>query len=59
MNQSIKSIKYKKHTINIVEDADCSSPRENDNITKMVMFHNSYNLGDEQTNYNKSDYSSS
>ena len=46
----------KKYRIKIIQDNDPYSPRENDNLGKMVCFHGRYNLGDKH-NYDHRDYS--
>lgn len=39
-----------KYKLEILHDEDCPwSPRENDNIGKMIFFHGRYNLGDKHT----------
>ena len=45
------------NTLKIQYDEITESPREWDNITTMVCFHNRYNLGDKHT-YNKNDFDS-
>jgi hypothetical protein len=45
--QSLDSIEYKGHTINIFPDGDAPNPRkEFDSLGTMVCFHRRYNLGD-------------
>jgi hypothetical protein len=46
----------KKYRIKIIQDNDPYSPRENDNLGKMVCFHGRYNLGDKH-DYDHRDYS--
>lgn len=46
MNTPIETQGYKGYTIKIVRDDDVESPREWDNLGKMICFHNKYNLGD-------------
>jgi hypothetical protein len=46
--QSLDSIEYKGHLINIFPDEDAPNPRkEFDHLGTMVCFHRRYNLGDE------------
>jgi hypothetical protein len=42
--------------LKVVHDSSAESPREWDNLGKMICFHNRYNLGDKH-NYNADDYS--
>jgi len=51
----MESIKYKNHTINIVDDECPESPREWDNLGKMICFHSRYDLGDKH-DINHDDY---
>ncbi|MGA3116531.1 MAG: hypothetical protein ABSF90_19080 [Syntrophobacteraceae bacterium] len=45
--QSLGSIEYKSHIINIFPDEDAPNPREEfDHLGTMVCFHRRYNLGD-------------
>jgi hypothetical protein len=44
-----------KYQIDIIQDSDPESPREWDNLGKMVCFHSSYNLGDKH-DYNHNNY---
>jgi hypothetical protein len=44
----MEEIQYKDHTIKIIQDDDSESPREWDNLGKMVCKHRDYKLGDEQ-----------
>ena len=47
-----QSIEFKGHTIKIVHCEDTESPRDFDcNIGKMVCFHNRYDLGDSEKEY--------
>lgn len=46
----------KKYRIKIIQDNDPISPRENDNLGKMVCFHGRYDLGDKH-DYDHRDYS--
>jgi len=48
---------YKGYEIEIVEDQDPFSPREDDNLGTMVCFHGRYSLGDKHA-YKQGDYSS-
>jgi len=41
-----ETVQYKGHTISIERDEDPINPRENDNMGKMVCFHDNYVLGD-------------
>lgn len=43
------TIEYKGYTIKIAQDESPESPREWDNLGKMVCFHSRYNLGDKHT----------
>ena len=43
--------------LRIIQDENPNDPREDDNLTKMVCFHNRYDLGDKH-NYNEDDYNS-
>ena len=49
----------KGYTIRILRDDDGESPREWDNAGKMVCWHNGYNLGDEQSRQDVSEWLSS
>jgi hypothetical protein len=42
--------------LKVVQDSSADSPREWDNLGKMICFHNRYDLGDKH-NYNANDYS--
>jgi len=46
-----------KYTVKVVRDEEPNSPREDDNLGKMVCFHKRYNLGDKH-NYNFHNYDS-
>lgn len=46
----------KKYRIKIIQDENPNSPREDDNLGKMVCFHGRYNLGDKH-DYDHRDYS--
>jgi hypothetical protein len=46
--EAIYTEEYKGYTIEILPDAEPTSPREWDNAGKMVCWHNRYTLGDEQ-----------
>ena len=46
-----------KYTVKVVRDEVPNSPREDDNLGKMVCFHKRYNLGDKH-NYNFHNYDS-
>lgn len=48
---------YRGETIRIKQDENPESPREWDNLGKMICFHRRYNLGDKHT-YDYSDYES-
>ncbi len=43
---TIKKIEYRGFNINVEQDENAESPREWDNMGKMVCLHNRYNLGD-------------
>jgi len=45
--KKMDNIEYKGYTINIKQDENTESPREWDNLGKMLCFHNRYTLGDE------------
>ena len=47
--------KIGKYTVSVVRDENPISPREDDNLGKMVCFHRSYNLGDKH-DYNPDNY---
>jgi len=48
MTDIIKKIEYKDYILEIYQDYDNFNPRlEFDNLSKMVCFHNNYNLGDD------------
>ena len=51
MTDAIETIKYKGHTIEICQDENPFSPREDDNICEFHCSHRRYNLGDEGFNY--------
>ena len=53
--EEIKLLNQK--VLRIIQDENPNDPREDDNLTKMVCFHNRYDLGDKH-NYNKDDYNS-
>ena len=48
MNQPVETFEHAGLHVEIHHDEDCSSPRENDNVAKLVCWHRNYNLGDEQ-----------
>ena len=52
----MKTIIYKEHNINIFNDDTPETPREWDNLTKMICFHRRYELGDKH-DYNNENYS--
>jgi len=56
-NEPIEVKNIGKYRIKLFQDMDPQSPREDDNLGKMVCFHKSYNLGDKH-NYNPNDYES-
>ena len=43
----VETIEYRGHEIKVYQDPDAESPREWDNLGKMVCFHRRYALGDE------------
>jgi hypothetical protein len=45
----------KNYKLEVVEDMHPYNPRKDDNITKLICFHNRYNLGDEHS-YKHSNY---
>lgn len=53
---TIKEIKRDNKILKIVYDDSPESPREWDNLSKMICFHKRYDLGDEHS-YNSNDYS--
>lgn len=57
MNDTLETIEYKDHTINIYSDTDPESPREWDNLGTMLCFHKRYSLGD-KTELKSDDFSS-
>ena len=52
----IKTLKHKGYTIKVVQDEEPQSPREFDNLGKMVCFHKRYTLPNE-TSHKSTDYS--
>lgn len=54
--ETYETIEYRGFNINIHYDDCGESPREWDNLGKMVCWHRRYNLGDEQPNENNEDY---
>jgi len=50
MNEAVETIKYKGHKIEIFNDEDGYSPRENDNMCVFHIAHRNFNFGDK--NYN-------
>jgi len=55
----VETLKLKNNkTLEIVHDEDADSPRDWDNLTKMVCFHRRYRLGDLSDSYIEDDYSS-
>lgn len=57
MSEAINEKKVGHYLIEIFPDNDPDSPRNWDNLGKMVCFHRRYNLGDKH-DYNHSDYNS-
>src|SRR5690606_14483546 len=53
--ETLETIKYKGYDIDIVVDDSAESPREWDNVGKMVCQHGRYHLGDEQYKNNYTD----
>lgn len=49
---------YHGYTIEYDQDHEPENPREMDNVTTMVCFHRSYNLGDDDHGYKQSDFNS-
>jgi len=47
----METIKYKGYTINIIQDEEARNPREDfvESYSKMICFHNRYDLGDEHS----------
>jgi hypothetical protein len=56
-NEPITTERIDNYEIEIYQDESPFSPREDENLSKMVCFHNRYNLGD-KNDYNSNDYSS-
>jgi len=56
--ETVETIDYKGHEINIVNDLHAGSPRGWDNLGTMICFHKRYSLGDDNHDYNYEDYSS-
>jgi len=55
METILETLKYKNHTIDIVQDENAPNPRtEYDNVGKMICFHRHYSLGDKH-NYSSPD----
>lgn len=54
--EPIKTLTTKTKTLNIYPDDNAESPREWDNLSKMVCSHRRYNLGDKH-DYDTNDYS--
>ncbi len=46
MNEAIRTEQYKGYKISFYQDEDSESPREWDNLGKMICFHRKYILGD-------------
>jgi hypothetical protein len=55
MDNVVKSIKANNLTLNIFQDEYADSPRNWDNLGKMVCFHRRYNLGDKH-DFNSDDF---
>jgi hypothetical protein len=55
--EAIETIKKLNYKLEIFQDEDARSPREDDNLGTMVCFHRRYNLGDKHE-YNSDNYSS-
>lgn len=53
-DEKMDNIEYKGYTINITQDENAESPREWDNLGKMLCFHKRYTLGDESLHENYS-----
>ena len=53
-DEAVVTEEYKGHTINIFQDADPISPREDDNLGAMICFHKRYDLGDKHNWENNS-----
>ena len=49
MSYTIDTIKYKGHTIELIQDEDTESPREWDNVGEILYTSTRYNLGDRRT----------
>ena len=47
----METIKYKGYTINIIQDEEARNPREDfeESYSKMICFHNRYDLGDKHS----------
>ena len=57
METPVKEITKGNKTLKIFTDNDPSDPRGDDNLSKMICYHNRYNLGDKH-NYSSEDYRS-
>lgn len=53
---AIEFIEGKFHKVNVEQDSDASSPREEENLGTMVCWHRNYNLGDEQPKQSPEDF---
>jgi len=49
MSYTVDTIKYKGHTIELIQDEDAESPREDDNVGEILYTSTRYNLGDRRT----------
>lgn len=56
MSEDIKTIVKDNVRLRIMNDTDPQSPRDWDNLGKMVCWHNRYNLGDEQPTEDPEDF---
>jgi len=57
--ESLEIINYRGYKINIYSDENCESPREWDNLGKMICFHPNYNLGDKHSFASPEDFKES
>ena len=52
----IETFEHAGLTVEIHYDEDATSPRENDNVARLVCWHRNYNLGDEQPKEDAAEY---
>ncbi len=56
MSVTESNLEYLPKRVRIIQDSDPMSPREWDNVGKMVCWHRRYNLGDEQPSYDAQEW---